>query len=185
MDNKLTVKDLVLVAGFSILGILCMYIIPLPFLFTPYTILISPIVQSLFMAIPFILMGAKIQKKKAVFIYCVIWGLGGIMPYYIGMMILSGMVGEVILSKVKDRFKGLSFSFMIAMLFHYIGGTIIPYIFIREQQFEMIKDTYGLEYATKMKEIQTVPLIAGITIAILVVSMIGSHIAKNFCKKHF
>lgn len=49
----------------------------------------------------------------------------------------------------------------------------------------MIKETYGLEYATKMKEIQTVPLIAGITVAVLVVSMIGSHIAKKFCKKHF
>lgn len=64
MDNKLTVKDLVLIAGFSILGVLCMYIIPLPFLFTPYTILISQIVQSLFMAIPFILMVLKSKRKE-------------------------------------------------------------------------------------------------------------------------
>lgn len=107
------------------------------------------------------------------------------MPYYIGMMLIAGIVGEIILSKVKDRFKGLSLSFMVAMLSHYIGGTIIPYIFIREQQLAMIKDAYGLEYATKMKELQTVPLIIGITIAVMVVSIVGSHISKKFCKKHF
>lgn len=49
----------------------------------------------------------------------------------------------------------------------------------------MIKDTYGLEYATKMKELQTIPLIVGITIAVIVVSIIGSYFAKKFCKKHF
>ncbi|MGT2754570.1 MptD family putative ECF transporter S component [Streptococcus ovis] len=75
MDNKLRIKDLVLVAAFSVLGIAFMYLIPMPFLFTPYTILISPIVQSLFLALPFILTGAKVQKKCAILIYCLM-GIG-------------------------------------------------------------------------------------------------------------
>ena len=54
MDNKLRIKELVLVAAFSVLGIAFMYLIPMPFLFTPYTILISPIVLDflLFSVVP-------------------------------------------------------------------------------------------------------------------------------------
>ncbi|UTC63155.1 MptD family putative ECF transporter S component [Treponema sp. OMZ 787] len=185
MDNKLTIKDLVLVAAFSVLGISFMYLIPLPFLFTPYTILISPIAQSLFMALPFILTGAKIQKKWAILIYCVIWGLGGIMPYYIAMMTIAGLIGECILSKTKNRFKGLSLSFTAAILAHYVGGTIIPYFITRQQQFEMVKQMYGEDYAVKMQNLKTIPFMIGIAAAIIIVSFIGSNIAKRFFKKHF
>ena len=185
MDNKLTIKDLVLVAAFSVLGILFMYLIPLPFLVTPYTILLSPIIQSLFLALPFTLAGAKVQKKWAVFIYCVIWGLGGIMPYYIGVMAVAGIIAELILSKVKNRFQGLSVSFVVAMLSHYIGGTVVPYIITKEQQLEMIKQMYGQDYAMKMQGLKTVPVMLIIAVAIIVVSVMGTCISKRFCKKHF
>ncbi|HEL0614618.1 TPA: MptD family putative ECF transporter S component [Streptococcus equi subsp. zooepidemicus] len=185
MDNKLRIKDLVLVAAFSVLGIAFMYLIPMPFLFTPYTILISPIVQSLFLALPFILTGAKVQKKWAILIYCVIWGLGGIMPYYIGMMVVAGIIAEFILAKTKNRFKGLSLSFVVAMLSHYIGGTVIPYIITKEQQLEMIKQMYGQDYAMKMQELKTIPTMIIIAVAVIVVSIIGTYISKKFCKKHF
>ncbi len=185
MDNKLTVKDLVLVAAFSVLGIAFMYLIPMPFLFTPYTILISPIAQSLFLALPFILTGAKVQKKWAILIYCTIWGLGGIMPYYIAMMVISGIIAELILAKSTNRFKGLSLAFIIAMLCHYVGGTVIPYIITKEQQLEMIKQMYGQDYAMKIQELKTIPMMIIIAAAIVVVSFIGAVIAKKFCKKHF
>ena len=185
MNNKLTIKDLVLVAAFSVLGIVFMYLIPMPFLFTPYTILISPVGQSLFMALPFILAGAKVQKKWAILIYCVIWGLGGIMPYYIGMMFVAGLIAEFILSKTKNKFNGLSLSFVVAMLCHYIGGTVIPYIITHEQQLEMIKQMYGYDYAMKMQSLKTVPMMIGISVGIIIVSLIGTYIAKKFCKKHF
>lgn len=185
MDNKLRVKDLVLVAAFSVLGILFMYLIPMPFLFTPYTILISPIVQSLFLALPFVLTGAKVQKKWALLIYCVIWGIGGIMPYYIGMMVAAGIIAELLVSKSKNRSKGLSLSFVLAMLFHYVGGTVIPYMITREQQLDVVKQMYGQGYAMKMQELRTIPMMAVIAVAIIVVSVIGTHISKKFCKKHF
>lgn len=185
MNNKLTVKDLVLVAAFSVLGILFMYLIPMPFLFTPYTILISPIVQSLFLAFPFILTGAKVQKKWAILIYCVIWGLGGFMPYYIGMMVIAGIIAELILAKTKNRFKGLTLSFVVTMLAHYIGDTVIPYIITKEQQLEMIKKMYGHDYAMKMQELKTIPMMVIIAVTIVVVSIIGTYISKKFCKKHF
>lgn len=185
MNNRLTIKDLVLVAAFSVLGVLLMYVIPMPFIFTPYTILISPIVQSLFLALPFMLTGAKIPKKWSILIYCIIWGLGGIMPYYIATMLIAGLFAELILSKVADRFNGLRLSFMIAMLAHYIGGTVIPYIMTNEQQLAMIKQVYGEEYAIKMQAIKTVPMMIVISIVMLIVAFIGSNIAKKFLKKHF
>lgn len=185
MDSKLRIKDLVFVAAFSVLGVVFMYSIPMPFLFTPYTILISPIAQSLFLALPFIVTGAKVQKRWAMLIYCTIWGLGGIMPYYIAMMIASGIIAELILARAQNRFKGLSVSFIVAMLCHYVGGTVIPYIITREQQLEMIKQMYGSDYAMKMQALKTAPMMLLIAAAIVVVSCIGVSIAKKFCKKHF
>ncbi|MGT2754569.1 MptD family putative ECF transporter S component [Streptococcus ovis] len=107
------------------------------------------------------------------------------MPYYIGMMAIAGIIAEFILAKTKNRFKGLSLSFVVAMLSHYIGGTIIPYIITKEQQLEMIKQMYGQDYAMKMQELKTMPMMAIIAIAIVVVAFIGTYISKNFCKKHF
>lgn len=73
MNDKLNIKDLVLIAAFSILGIVLMYIIPMPFLFTPYTVLISPIFQGLFLSLPFFLAGAKVQKNGQC-LYTVLFG---------------------------------------------------------------------------------------------------------------
>lgn len=185
MSHKLTIKDLVLVAAFSVLGLIFMYTIPLPFLFSPYTILISPVMQSFFMALPFILTGAKVKKKWAILVYCIIWGLGGIMPYYIGMMIIAGLIAEYILSKAKNRFNGLSLSFVVAMLSHYIGGTVIPYIITKEEQLKMVKEIYGQDYAMKIQSLKTTPMIIAIAVAIIIVSFIGSYVAKKFFKKHF
>lgn len=185
MDNKLRIKDLVLVAALAVLGVVLMYVIPMPFLFTPYTILISPIAQGLFLSLPFVLTGAKVQKKWAILIYCAIWGLGGIMPYYIAMMVAAGAIAELILSKARNRFNALSLSFVVAMLAHYVGGTVIPYIITKEQQLEMIKQMYGQDYAMKMQELKTMPMMLGIAAAIVVTSFIGTNISKKFCKKHF
>ena len=76
-------------------------------------------------------------------------------------------------------------SFVVAMLSHYIGGTVIPYIITKEQQLEMIKQMYGQDYAMKMQELKTIPMMIIIAIAMVVVSFIGTYISKKFCKKHF
>ena len=56
---------------------------------------------------------------------------------------------------------------------------------MKEQQLEMIKQMYGLDYAMKMQELKTMPMMAIIAIAIVIVAFIGTYISKNFCKKHF
>ncbi|MDO5726172.1 MAG: MptD family putative ECF transporter S component [Tissierellia bacterium] len=185
MNEKLKIKDLVLVAAFALLGVVLMYIIPMPFLFTPYTVLISPILQGLFLSIPFFLAGAKVPKRWAMLIYCAIWGIGGIMPYYIAIMVIAGIIAEMLIKNSEDRAKGLTISFVVAMLCHYIGGTIIPYIFTKEQSMAMIEQMYGADYAAKMADLKTVPFMIIVAILVVIFAFIGSKIAKNFLKRHF
>ena len=58
-------------------------------------------------------------------------------------------------------------------------------LMMKEQQLEMIKQMYGLDYAMKMQELKTIPMMVIIAIAIVIVAFIGTYISKNFCKKHF
>ena len=186
MNEKLKVKDLVVIAAFSVIGVVCMYVLPLPFLFTPYTILISPMFQAIFLSIPFFFVGVKVHKKWALFIYCVIFGIGGMMPYYIAGMILAGLLVEWILSETKDDlYKGLSESFAVMMLFHYVCGTIVPYLLTHGAEFEMIKQMYGEDYALKMQSIKTMPFMIGVAIGVVLLSFVGSMLSKKLLKKYF
>lgn len=186
MKEKLTIKNLVLVAACSVLGAALMYLLPMPFLFTPYTILISPIFQALFMAIPFFIVGTKVNKKWALFIYCTIWGIAGIMPYYIVGMVIAGLLVEFICNNEnKNLFERLRNGYVIAMLMHYICGTIIPYFLTKGAEFEMIKEMYGLVYATKMQSLKTIPFMMMVALGVVVVSMVGSLIAKRMLRKYF
>lgn len=107
------------------------------------------------------------------------------MPYYVGLMLIAGLIGEFILTKVENRFKGLSISFAVAMSCHYLGGSVIPFIITRKQQFETVKKLYGQDYAMKMESLRTMPMIIAVAVSVIVVSIIGSSIAKKFFKKHF
>ncbi|MGY3723815.1 energy-coupling factor transport system substrate-specific component [Granulicatella balaenopterae] len=186
MKEQLKIKDLVLVAAFAVLGVMMMYLLPMPFIFSPYTILISPIFQALFLSIPFFLVATKVNKKWALFIYCLIWGLGGMMPYYIAVMVLAGLIAEYLRNKQDlSRYNSLSISFAIAMLMHYVGGTIIPYLLTKGAEFEMIKQMYGEDYALKMQSLKTIPFMIMVTIAVVVCSFVGSYLAKKLLKKHF
>ena len=96
--SRLKVKDIITVTLLSLCNILIFALGTLMYV-TPITILLTPVLYSLLQGIVFFVIGVKVQKKGAFFIYSLIQGVIAFYPPYILMFIISGIIAELLLYK--------------------------------------------------------------------------------------
>ena len=85
--SRLKVKDIITVTLLSLCNILIFALGTLMYV-TPITILLTPVLYSLLQGIVFFVIGVKVQKKGAFFIYSLIQGVIAFYPPYILMFII-------------------------------------------------------------------------------------------------
>lgn len=186
MKSNLKAKDLVMAGVFSLLGVVIMYVVPMPLMINPYGTLVSPLVQALFLAIVYFLIGSKIPKAGALLIFCTIMGLAGMALYYVAALFLAGIFVEVIMKKLGYGSKrALTVSYILFAVFNCFAGSLIPYIFFRDATYMQNIQLYGEEYANTVKSVRSGPIMLGMIIAVGIMAFLGTIISKRMLKKHF
>ena len=125
--SRLKVKDIITVTLLSLCNILIFALGTLMYV-TPITILLTPVLYSLLQGIVFFVIGVKIQKKGAFFIYSLIQGVIAFYPPYILMFIISGIIAELLLYKNGyGNLKYIGIGYVIQQALASIGSVIYPY----------------------------------------------------------
>ena len=124
---KMKTKDIITVVLLSLVNIV-IFGFGTFFYLSPITILLMPVFYSLFQGIVFFMLGVKVPKKGAIFLYCVIQGVIGFNIPYILMFLLAGVFCELLLSRMGyASVKGLTISYILMQLLACVGSTIYPY----------------------------------------------------------
>ena len=184
--KNMKIKDVLTVVLLSLINIV-IFGFGTFFYLTPITVLLMPIFYALFQGIVFYVIGEKVQKRGAIFLYCVIQGVIGFNLVYIAMFLIAGIIGELVVSKLGyANHKGLGISYVSMQLLASIGSTIYPYAFALEKTLEN-HDASG-DYLANVEKaghmIQSWGLL-GLVVGILASAVIGAIIGHFVCKKHF
>ena len=184
-NNKLKSKDIITVVLMSLINIV-IFGFGTFFYLTPITILLMPVFYSLFQGIVFFMLGEKVRKKGAIFLYCVIQGVVGFNIPYILMFLLSGLISEMILSRIGyAKVKALTISYVVMQLLAAIGSTIYPYAIVLESTLSNMHDTGDLGiYVEKAGH-----MIQGwgmlLLVALIIISaLIGAFFGKKVMERH-
>ncbi|MCM1561734.1 MAG: MptD family putative ECF transporter S component [Butyrivibrio sp.] len=135
----------------------------------------------------FFMIGAKVRKRGAILIYCIVRGciFGGFLPYII-LYFVADVAAELVLWKTGyGNTKGLTAGYVIIQALASIGSTIYPYALAYESVLQTNAVSDGREgniqqAAGMLKSWGVFLLLAGVVVS----SLIGAVIGKRIVKKH-
>ena len=184
--GKLKTKDVITVVLLSLVNIV-IFGFGTFFYLSPITILLMPVFYSLLQGIVFFMLGVKVPKKGAIFLYCVIQGVIGFNIPYILMFLLAGVLCELLLSRTGyASVKGLTISYILMQLLACVGSTIYPYAITLQATLDRMSSSTGdlhiyVEKAGHM--IQSWGCLVLIAVVILT-AWIGALLGRQVSKKH-
>ena len=184
--DKLKTKDVITVVLLSLVNIV-IFGFGTFFYLTPITILLMPVFYSLFQGIVFFMLGVKVPKKGAIFLYCVIQGVIGFNIPYILMFLLAGVLCELLLSRTGyTSGKGLTVSYILMQLLACVGSTIYPYAITLQTTLDRMSSSTGdlhiyIEKAGHM--IQSWGCLVLIA-AVVLSAWIGALLGRRVSRKH-
>ncbi len=186
-QGKLKTKDIITIVLLTLIN-LVIYMLTSFMYLTPVTVLMMPIYLSLFNSIVFFILGTKVKKRGAIFIYCAIMGILGVYPPYIISYIVTGLIAELILSKTGyGSFKGLSISYIIIQISASFASTFYPYMLamdsllegMTEEQLSSAEQLSQTEAASMLTSGSFVIVFAAVVAAAFAGCFIGSRIVKK------
>ena len=184
-STKLTTKDIITVVLLALVNTI-IFGFGTFFYLAPVAILMMPVFYSLTQGIVFFMLGTKVRKKGAVFIYCVIMGVIGFNIPYIFMHLLAGVVAEILLARWGyGETKALTASYVILQFLACIGSTIYPYAIVLQATLQGIEGNgdLGINIEAAGAMLRSWFMVAFIVI-VLVSAWIGALIGKKIMKKH-
>lgn len=128
---------------------------------------------------------AKVHKKGMVISTCavvgILWGLMGGIPVLLSM-ILCGIIGEFVLTKVTYKsFAGLTVTYILYIIGYY-GGAIAPLYYWKDFYYRQGRPAEVVDELIKASQ----SIYAYISIPMMVVMAIaGAFLARKILKKHF
>lgn len=178
--TRLKAKDIITVTLLSLCNILIFSLGTFMYA-TPITIILTPVLYSLLQGTVFFVIGVKVRKRGAFFIYSLIQGV----PPYILMFIISGLTAELLLYKNGyGNLKSVGISYVIQQALASIGSVIYPYTIALNKTLENMKE----------KELASNIRVAGkmisswgsliLFILVIVSGVIGAYIGSKVVKKH-
>ena len=181
--NKLKIKDIITVVLLSLVNVVIFFASSLLYA-TPITIILMPVFFSLLEGVVYFIIGTKVKKPGAIFIYSIVRAImGGYLPYIL-LFILSGVIAELILWKTSyGNGKALTVSYIINQVFAAFGSTIIPYAIAAKAMADQAVSDGRQDNILAASEILqswwSVALVAGVIVAAFIGAMIGRRIVKK------
>ena len=181
--NKLKIKDIITVVLLSLINVVIFFASTLLYI-SPITIILMPVFFSLLEGVVYFIIGTKVKKPGAIFIYSIVRAImGGYLPYII-LFILSGVIAELLLWKIGyGNGKALTVSYIINQVFAAFGSTIIPYAIAAKAMADQAVSDGRQDNILKASEILrswwSVALVAGVIVAAFIGAMIGRRIVKK------
>lgn len=182
--NRLKVKDIVTVTLLSLCNILIFSLGTFMYA-TPITILLTPVLYSLLQGIVFFVIGVKVRKRGAFFIYSLIQGVIAFYPPYILMFVLSGLIAEWLLyKKGYGNLKMIGIGYVIQQAAASIGSVIYPYAVALNKTLEKMKEKELVSnIATAGKMISSWGSLL-LFVLVIVSAAIGAYIGSKVVRKH-
>ena len=179
--NKLKIKDIITVVLLSLINVVIFFASTLLYI-SPITIILMPVFFSLLEGVVYFIIGTKVKKPGAIFIYSIVRAImGGYLPYII-LFILSGIIAELILWKTSYG-NALTVSYIINQVFAAFGSTIIPYAIAAKAMADQAVSDGRQDNILAASEILqswwSVALVAGVIVAAFIGAMIGRRIVKK------
>ncbi len=187
-QNKLKTKDIITIVLLTLIN-LVIYALTSFMYILPITVLMMPIYLSLFNSIVFFILGTKVKKRGAIFIYCTIMGVLGVYPPYIFAYIATGLIAELILSKTGyGSFKGLSISYIIIQISASIASTFYPYMLAMDSLLEGMTEEQ-LASAEQLSQTEAARMLSSggfvvVFVAVVIAAFAGCFIGSRIVKKH-
>ena len=181
--NKLKIKDIITVVLLSLINVVIFFASSLLYA-TPITIILMPVFFALLEGVVYFIIGTKVKKPGAIFIYSIVRAImGGYLPYIL-LFILSGVIAELILWKTSyGNGKALTVSYIINQVFAAFGSTIIPYAIAAKAMADQAVSDGRQDNILAASEILqswwSVALVAGVIVAAFIGAMIGRRIVKK------
>lgn len=190
MGNKLKGKDLITIGIFSaiyfVINFACMVsggIHPLLWVLMPGTI-------GLFAGIPYMLMGAKVQKPGAVFLMGLITGLIYFATGQFTIVILISMVISCVLAEITryitkyHSFTGNAISY-IFFSYGMVGSPLPIWLFKEEFLKQITQNGMSADYIAAVEALSSNSMLIVLFVAPAVGAIVGAFIVKVLFKKHF
>ncbi|MDO5717679.1 MAG: MptD family putative ECF transporter S component [Tissierellia bacterium] len=187
MDNKLKVKDLVLIAVFAVIYYMVMLIIGMMGL-VPILYLAFYAVNALVQGVVVMLFMAKVPKPWALFIF-------GMMPVIVS--IATGHTYVVVIHSIifvgiaeilfrKGNFKSFKYNALAhSFLSCAIIGSVMQILLVHDQLMENFSNMFPKEYIETLERLVTIPNMLILYIATFIMGLIGAYIGKKMLRKHF
>ena len=183
-QNKLKTKDIITVTLLTLINVVIFFSTSMLYA-TPITVLLMPVVLSLLNGIVFFILGTKVKKRGAIFIYCVIMGVLGAYIPYVSAYVITGLVAEIILAKTGyGSMKGLLPSYIIIQVAASFGSTFYPYMIALDALVAAHGDLGGRESVIKAAEMLTSGGFIFVLIGVVVAAIMGGLIGSRIVKKH-
>ena len=182
--NKLKIKDIITVVLLALINVVIFFASSLLYA-TPITIILMPVFFSLLEGVIYFIIGTKVKKPAAFFIYSVVRAImGGYLPHIL-LFILSGVIAELLLWKIGyGNGKALTVSYIINQVFAAFGSTVIPYAIAAKAMADQAVSDGRQDNILKASEILqswwSVALIAGVIAA----AFIGATMGRQVVRKH-
>lgn len=185
-SQKLKIKDVITVTLLSLINVVIFFASSFLYL-TPFTIILMPVMFSLIEGIIFFMIGAKIKKRGAILIYCIVRGciFGGFLPYII-LYFAAGIIAELILWKAGyGNTKGLTACYIVIQVLASVGSTIYPYALA----FENVSETNAVSDGREGNIAQAAGMLQGwgalaLIAGVIAAAFIGALIGKRVARKH-
>jgi energy-coupling factor transport system substrate-specific component len=191
-NNKLTIRDLVLIGVLSTLMVVVGNIagmLTMPFM--AVGLLVGPAVSAIFMTPIYLLMAFKVGKRGVILILSIVYGISASLMGFPHMFIVAlpvGILGELLMPKAEmyRSIKSNTLTWMVYNAVYSLHGAILLWIFGRQYFAENMNGMFSPEQLALINDLYFNPLIV---IAIMLIAAagaaLGSWIGWKILKKHF
>ena len=135
--------------------------------------------------IVFFVIGVKVQKKGAFFIYSLIQGVIAFYPPYILMFIISGIIAELLLYKNGyGNLKYIGIGYVIQQALASIGSVIYPYTIALNKTLGSMNEKELVSKITRAGKMISSWGSLILFILVIVSAIIGAYIGSKVVRKH-
>lgn len=186
--TKLKTKDIITITLLSLINVVIFFSSAFLYI-TPVSVLLMPVFLALLNGIVFFILGTKIKKRGAIFIYCAILGILGTYPPFVIAYLATGIIAEIILAKTGyGNANGLLVSYVIIQLAASFGSTIYPYMVAFETLLAQAQAS-SEDAGYRESVIESAEMLASggaifVVFGVIVAAVVGGLIGKRIVKKH-
>lgn len=187
MNNKLKVKDLVLIGIFAVIYFVGMFAIGMMGLI-PILFLVWPFVNGAIMGILVMVFMAKEQKPWTLFIFGILAPLIMFIMGHSYVVLVNGVIVMLLaeLTRRKGGYKSFKHNAIANGFFSmWAAGALMQMLLVKEAYMEITVKMMNQEYANALEKLITYPNMVIVYISAFIGGILGAYLGKKVLKKHF